>query len=60
MGKVQLTREQSELVESLKASQQLAEIVYDFVNEKYPVISPIYELSLDTLIRALYFNYDVV
>ena len=57
MDKVKLTMTQAETLEKFKDSQQPSEIVADFLKETYTVVSPIYDLSLDTLIKALYIGY---
>ena len=56
---VKLTSTQAVLLEDLKASKSKREIVVDFVREEYSVTSPIYDMSLDTLIQALYIGYDI-
>lgn len=57
---VKLTHLQADLVEFLKAQCTHEEIIRDFVKESYTVISPIYDLTLDTLIKALYIGYEKI
>lgn len=57
---VKLTYLQAEVLEILKATQTHEQIVRDFVQESFMLISPIYDLSLDTLIKALYIGYEKI
>lgn len=57
MEKIILTHEQSEALIELLKTQTPAKIVRDFVDEVFPVRNPLYDISLDSLIHALYFGY---
>lgn len=57
MEKITLTHEQSEALIELLKTHTPAKIVRDFVDEVFPVRHPLYDISLDSLIHALYFGY---
>src|SRR5690606_21284960 len=57
--KIQVTIKQAEELKKLQTAKKTSTIIEEFVKEKFPVTSPIYDFSLDELLEIFKSGYEV-